>query len=163
MAKQYFRLISDVTILYPRDYDLVDPTILDPASATTLFPGEWLKTVYSGAELKVQRGTGLETDPICSPYFADFKARTDVQAVKKVPLLPWLEYEGYTFICNTAGLTTVGQPLSVNDVTVDGFVGKRGLVTTPVGYNLVVASYMGPGEKTGEIRFLKKPGHFQTV
>jgi hypothetical protein len=41
MAKQYFRLLSDVTVLYPRDYDLVDPTILDPASASTLFPGEW--------------------------------------------------------------------------------------------------------------------------
>jgi len=163
MAKQYFRLLSDVTVLYPRDYDLVDPTILDPASASTLFPGEWLKTVYSGSDLKVQRGTGLETDRICGPYFADFKARTDVQAVKRVPILQWGEYEAYTFICNTTGLTTVGQPLSVNDVTVDTFTGKRGLVLTPAGTNLVVATYMGPGEKTGEIRFLKKPGHFQTI
>lgn len=157
MGKQYFRLISDVTILYPRDYELVDPTILDPTSTSVLLPGEWLKVVTSGGDLKAQRGTGTETVRAVGPWFADSKGRTDVQSVKKAPLLMWGEFEGFTYICNTTALTTVGQPLSVADVTVDGLAGKRGLINAPSGAaTLVVAKYMGPGDKTGEIRFLRQ-------
>lgn len=153
MAKQYFKLLSDVTILYPRDYELVDPTIIDPLSTSALLPGEWLKLQLVGTDDKAARGSGIETSRSIGPWFADFRGRTDVQAAKRVPLLMFYDFEALTSICDTTGLSTAGLPLMVNDVTVDGMTAKRGLVIATTGTRIIPAIYLSPGERTGEIRF----------
>lgn len=159
MALQTFELISDMTIVYPRDYPAVDKTILDPFAANPLIGGEWLRQkIVNGAPAWERGGPGVETNPLCGPYWGD-RGRYEVQAAGTVPCIYLQSFEAYTRVCNTTGLTTSGQKLMITDVTVDGVANKRGLaLAAGAAGTLFVAYYEGPGRYTGEIRIYAPDG-----
>ena len=75
-----------------------------------------------------------------------------------VPILWLYDFEAFTSVCDTNGLTTNGQKLSVNDVTVDGIANRRGLKLTPAGVgNMYVSFIRFLGRSVGEIRFVRRP------
>ena len=121
---QTFKLVSEFTTIQRRSKELVDPTILKPTSANPLLNGEWLK-LHATLD-KVQRGSGdAGADEPSWVWFAD-QGQYDVQAIGRGPLL-WLgEFEADTKIFDGTGITTLGMPLMVGDVTI-GSLTRRGL------------------------------------
>ena len=161
MAKPRFEPITDMTMLYPRDYPLADPTVLTSTS-NPLIEGEWLRQTVVGTSIQLQRpsGSGIETNPNLGPWWGE-RGRYDVFQFGGVPILWLYDFEAYTLVCDTTGLTTNGQKLSVNDVTVEGIANRRGLKLTPSGVgNMYVGYYISPGRTTGEIRFVRRPAGF---
>ena len=157
MAYPKFEPITDMTILYPRDYPLYDPTVLTSTS-NPLIGGEWLRQRIVGSTVQVERpsGTGVETNELCGPWWGE-QGRYDTIIYKGVPILWLYDFEAFTSVCSTSGLSTSGQKLSVSDVTVDGIANRRGLILTPAGAGtLFVGNYVSPGRKTGEIRFVRR-------
>ncbi len=168
MAGLYFEPITDMTDLKPRDYPVSDITILDPFTANPLIEGEWLRIKNPSAQtLQWERpagGAGIETNPLCGPWWGE-KGRYDTRASGMVPCILFSEFEAYTKVCDTTGLTTTGQLLSVTDVTIDTIANRRGLKLARTGHvgDLYVAFYVSPGRKTGEIRILRKAPGFTVV
>lgn len=164
MAKPRFEPITDMTMLYPRDYLLQDPTILTSQS-NPLIEGEWLRQVLVGNTVQLARpsGTGVETIPNVGPWWGE-QGRYDVYASKMVPILWLYDFEAFTSVCDTTGLTTNGQKLSITDVTVGGIANRRGLKLTASGSNtMYVGFYVSPGRTTGEIRFVRRTPAFTVV
>lgn len=167
MAAPYFEPILDMTTLMPQDYEVSDTTILDPFTINPLLEGEWLRIKNSsGQTLQWERasGTGIETNPLCGPWWGE-KGRYDVRALGMVPCLLYNEFQAYTKVCDTTGLTTTGQKLSVTDVTIDGIANRRGLKLARTGNvgDLYVAYYVSPGRRAGEIRILRKAPGFTVL
>lgn len=157
MATPKFEPITDMTILYPRDYPLFDPSVLT-SNTNPLIGGEWLRQRIVSNAVQVERpsGTGLETNELCGPWWGE-QGRYDVLTSKMVPILWLYDFEAYTSVCSVTSLTTSGQKLSVSDVTVDGIANRRGLILTPTGAGtLFVGNYVSPGRKAGEIRFVRR-------
>src|SRR5574337_203845 len=119
-----FKLVSEFTTIQARSKELVDPTILKPTSTNPLLDGEWLQ-LHATLD-KVQRGSGdAGADTPSWNWFAE-QGRYEGQAIARGPLL-WLgEYEADTKIFDGTGITTLGQPLMVSDVTIGGLT-RRGL------------------------------------
>lgn len=164
MAKPKFEPITDMTMLYPRDYLLQDPSILT-STTNPLIEGEWLRQGIVGSSVQLYRdsGAGIATNPNIGPWWGE-KNRYDVLSSKMVPILWLYDFEGFTSVCDTTGLSTNGQKLSVNDVTVDGVANRRGLKLTPAGVgNMYVGYYISPGRTVGEIRFVRRPPGFTVV
>jgi hypothetical protein len=153
MGYPTFDPISDMTLLQPRDYDLSDPTILDPYAANPLLGGEWLRVILSNGTQVLERpvGGGTESNPLVGPFWGE-TGNYNIQGTKRLPILLFAPFEAHTTVCDTTGLTTAGQKLMVTDVTIGGLQ-RRGVKLAAGGAGvLVVAYYEGPGRRVGEIR-----------
>lgn len=148
MAVQNFKLVSEFQTIHRRPFELVDPTILNPTAGNPLLDGEFLEL---NSAYKMLRGV---SNPAAVPSFAYFaeRGRYEVQAIQKGPFLYLGPYEADTLIFDGTGITTVGQKLEVNDVTIGGLT-KRGLKIYTSG---VVVGYVTrlPANNKNFLRFI---------
>lgn len=145
-----FKLVSEFTTIQRRSKELVDPTILKPTSTNPLLDGEWLK-LHATVD-KMQRGSGdAGADEPSWVWFAE-QGRYEVQAIQRGPFL-WLgEFEADTKIFDGTGITTLGMPLMVADVTIGGLT-KRGLKLRTGTNHLVGRVTRLPAANTNFLRF----------
>ena len=125
---RYFRLTTEFIDIKRRGFELADPTILEPAGANPLLEGEFLEL---DANYKMVRNTG---DGLL-PAFAcvSESGRYETQAIQKSAFLFLGAYEAETKVFDAsleATITTAGQALMVNDVTI-GALTRRGLTALP--------------------------------
>jgi len=148
MAVQNFKLVSEFQTIQRRPFELNDPTILNPTAGNPLLDGEFLEL---NSSYKMLRGT---VNPAAVPSFAYFaeRGRYEVQAIQKGPFLFLGPYEADTLIFDGTGITTVGQKLEVNDVTI-GALTRRGLKIFTSG---VVVGYVTrlPANNKNFLRFI---------
>jgi len=153
---QYFKLVSEFQTIHRRPFELADPTILNPNSATPLVEGEFLEL---NSAYKMARGSGDGLVPGFA-YFAE-QGRYEVQTISKGPFLYGNFYEADTMIMDPAleaTITYAGQPLMVNDVTI-GAIARRGLTAlpgSPAGTEFVIG-YVSrlPANNGGYLRFIR--------
>lgn len=110
MAIENFRLVTPVERLERKDLTLADPTLANPNNANPLLDGEFLE--YD-ANYKGVRSGG---DILSFVIFAE-RGRTDVQALRRTPVLYMGHYEADTVIMDATGMA-LGDPLMVDDVTI---------------------------------------------
>lgn len=136
MAAPNFELITELQTLTRRDFQLGNEAILNPLDANPLLDGEWLEL---DANYKLIRGTGEGLSANVFPVHTE-RGRYDTQAIGKTNVLMLGMYEAKTKIYDSTSLL-LGSPLTVQDVTIGGVAGKRGLklegataLRTRVGY-----------------------------
>lgn len=153
---QFFKLVSEFQTIHRRPFELADPGILKPDNAAPLVEGEFLQldTAY-----KMARGSADGVVPAFA-YFAE-QGRYETQAIGKGPFLYGNFYEADTMIMDAAleaTITTVGQPLMVNDTTIGAIV-RRGLTAlpgSPAGTEFVVGYVTRlPANNGGYLRFIR--------
>src|SRR5688500_13639350 len=105
-------LISDLLPIIRRDFDLADPTLLNPVGTNPLLDGEWLQL---NSSYKLTRGAAGDVAVPSYQLFAE-RGRYDTQSIGKVPVLFIGGYEAETDIADFTGLA-VNDPLKVSDVT----------------------------------------------
>ncbi len=153
----YMNLVSPVLPVDRRDFELVDPTILNPNNANPLLDGEWLSLNTSA--YKLERGSGTLAVPSYQ-VFAE-RGRYDTQGAQKVPVLFIGSYEAETSIYNSSGLS-VNDFLVVGDVTISATT-KKGLIKCPTSSG----SYWIVGHvtrlPTGKVRYRTLQGGFLRV
>ena len=148
MAVENFRLHSPVEKLERRDFPVVDRTILNPNGANPLLDGEFMELDATQPK-KVIRATG---DKLSWAVFGE-RGRTDVQALRKVPLLYMGAYEADTLIMDATAMAH-GDPLMVDDVTIDSLT-KSGLKTHGGGTELVIGYVLRlPSQNGQKLRFM---------
>lgn len=129
-----FELVSDIIPIVRRDFSLATPALADPYNANCLIDGEWM--VVNDVN-KLQRATDIAVAGAKAlsgshkvPSYALFaeRGRTDVQALRKPPILYGGWYEAETRIFDATAKSTgapevqypaisyVGQPLQVATV-----------------------------------------------
>lgn len=133
-----FEPVSSILAVQRKDFALADKTLAKPlGNANPLTDGEWMiiNTAYQAVRAADVGSAGNEATQTSYLVFAE-EGRWDVQAMSmaKVPLLFLHGYEGDTRIFDAAAalgsgaaITTVGQPLKVASITINGLV-KTGLV-----------------------------------
>lgn len=118
MAVENFRLVTPAEKLERKGLTLADPTLANPNGTNPLLDGEWLE--YDGNYKGVRAGG----DILCWVVWAE-RGRSDVQAIRKVPVLYMGTYEADTLIMDSTGIA-LGDALMVDDVTIDTLT-KSGL------------------------------------
>lgn len=143
-----FRLHTPVEKLERRDFPVADPSILNPNGANPLLAGEFME-LDATTPTKVVRAGGLK---LSWAVFAE-RGRSDVQALRKVPLLYMGAYEADTLIMDATALAH-GDPLMVDDVTISALT-KSGLKKHGGGADLVVGYVMRlPSQNGNKLRFM---------
>ncbi len=150
-------LISEVLPVNRRDFQLTDPTILNPNNANPLLDGEWLE--MDSSSYTVKRGTG-EGASMAWPVFS-LRGQYDTQAIQKSTLLFFGGYEALTAICDTTALA-VGNFLVVADVTIGGLT-KRGLKKASGGGQHFVQGVVTKLPGGGKVQFLHTGGFQITI
>jgi len=145
-------LITPVNDNFRRDVELVDPTLLDPTEADALIQGEWITLDSTG--LKAVRA--VAGDRGAMQVFTP-KGDTSAQAIGKTAVLQLHEYEAETTIFDDAFAGAVGDPLTVDTITLDTvaaiFSGLRAAtVSGDVVYGFVTRI---PSANNGKLRFQK--------
>lgn len=127
MAEPNLILVTEMQTLIRRDFIVYDNSILNPlfsGSGGPLLDGEWLE--LDTVSYKLKRGATGSQSRAVYPVFVE-RGRYDTQAIGKVTVLMLNEFEAESKIVNLAGLA-VGDHLKVDDVTIGGVSGKRGLL-----------------------------------
>lgn len=162
MAGPNFDIISGLEYTDRRDYNLVDPTILNPTSLNPLVDGEWLEL---DAAQKLKRGTSLlaaneAANALTFPVWAE-TGRWDTQTIQKVPVIRWAYFEARTALVDNTNCV-VGTPLIVKDIVFKGVAGRRGLAIAPTTtanhfiFGLWEKTWAFPGGLTG-CQFVRVP------
>lgn len=147
MAVENFRLVTPVEKIERKDLSLADPTLANPNGANPLLDGEFLE--YD-ANYKGVRAGG---DVLCFAVFAE-RGRTDVQALRRVPVLYMGAYEADTVIMDSTAMA-LGDPLMVDDVTIATLT-KSGLKKHGGGAELVVGYITRlPANNGQKLRFIQ--------
>jgi hypothetical protein len=149
-----FELVSEFTPIMRRAFevatlDVAGVNITNPNSANPLVLGEFLEL---NSSYQMVRGT---VNGATVPAFAVFgeRGRTDVQSLKKAPMLYLGPYEAQTKVYDSAGLT-LGCALMVNDVTYGGLV-RRGLKLHAGGAKIVGYCTRLPANNNNYLRFYR--------
>lgn len=141
-----FRLVTPVERLERKDLSLADPTLANPNGSNPLLDGEFLE--YDSSYKGVRAG-GLI---LSWAVFAE-RGRTDVQALRKVPVLYMGPYEADTLIMDATSIA-LGDPLMVDDVTISALT-KSGLKKHGGGSELVVGYVTRiPSSNGQKLRFM---------
>lgn len=145
-------LITPVNDNFRRDVELADSTLLDPNEADALIQGEWLK--FSGAQGKVVRAVAGDRGAM-----QVFTPKGDIsgQAIGKTAVLQLHEYEAETTIFDDGFAGAIGDPLTVDTITLDTvgaiFSGLRAATTSgDIVYGHVTRL---PADNNGKLRFQK--------
>ena len=147
MAVENFRLVTPLEKIERKGLSLADPTLANPNGANPLLDGEFLE--YDAAYKGVRAGG----DTISFAVFAE-RGRTDVQALRKVPVLYMGAYEADTVIMDSTGIA-LGDPLMVDDVTIATLT-KSGLKKHGGGAELVVGYVTRTPAANGQkLRFMQ--------
>ena len=118
------------------------PAILDPLDATAVEQGEWLNPDSTGKTYERVSGTpATAAGPVIAYPVASPKGSTDVQAIRKVEL--YIDWEIADTTCYESATYTVGEPLCVNTVTIDG-VSRAVLVKAIADFDYVQAEVITP-------------------
>lgn len=122
MPTPNFELITELATLTRRDFYLAVEGILNPLDANPLLDGEWLEL---DANYKLVRGTGEGVSANVFPVHTE-RGRYDTQAIGKTNVLMLGMYEAETKIMDATSLL-LGSPLTIQDCTIGGVAGKRGV------------------------------------
>lgn len=148
-----FELVSENVPIQRRAFEVATlvsgVNITNPNSANPLVMGEWLElnTAY-----QMVRGS---VDGALVPSFCVWgeRGRTDVQALKKAPMLYLGSYEAQTKVMDATGLT-LGEALMVGNVTYGGLT-RRGLKQHGGGAEKIVGYVTRlPANNNGFLRFI---------
>lgn len=130
-----FELVTELQTLIRRDFPLADPTLLQPLGSAPLLDGEWLEldTNYKLARLPENTGftavggTKEGANRNVFPVHTE-RGRYDTQAIGKTNVLYLGQFEADLAVamCLNAGSLKVGDPLTVQNVSVGG-QNRRGL------------------------------------
>lgn len=143
----YLTLISEVLPMQRRDFYVEDPTLLNPLNANPLLDGEFLEI---NANYKLARGSSEQAKPAWQVWAE--RGRYDTQAIGKTTVLFIGGYEAETSVYTSTGLA-VGDALVIDDVTVGGVAGKRGVVKLGVGSGQHMVYGYVTRILTGRVRF----------
>ncbi len=148
--------ISPVNDIFRRDFDLADPTLLDPTSATALEGGEWMTLDSTGKLVRVGATAVPDAFQLFSP-----KGDTAAQAIGKATIFFLHDYEALTDMFEDGGGGfTIGQYLTAKEVTVDT-VTRAGLTQATQGTDIVTAIVTGlPAANDGKLKYLKIQPYF---
>lgn len=170
VSKINFEPVSDINVLHRRDFQLYDPTLINPMNAVCIVDGEWVGLNTSN---QLVRATDITVNhnpatAICFPIFYE-RGRYDGQALaeKRMTILLLGQYEFDTRVYHAtdavgsgAAITAVLQPLKVATVsiTMTG-VGTRyftGLVGSQYTDNAPIVGYVTrlPANNHGKLRFI---------
>lgn len=145
-----FRLVSEFQTIHRRPFELATPALLNPNNANPLLDGEFLELT---ANYRMERGTGTPA-LVPSFAFAAERGRYETQAIQKGPFLYLGDYEADTLIFDGTGITAVGQQVEVNNVTIGGVAGKRGLVIFTAGKSIGWVTRL-PAANNNFLRFIR--------
>lgn len=129
MAAPNFILITELQNTLRRDFPLSAPAILSPFDARPLVEGEWLEL---DANYQLGRGgnnNSSDADEATNPnvYVVHTeKGRYDTQSIQKANVIMLGMYEAETLIHDVLSGIAVGDPLTVQDMTIGGIV-RRGV------------------------------------
>ena len=162
----HFNVTSFLDKTWRRDHVLTDQLLVKGGTGLhqSLVDGEWLEH-YSTTDERVLRNAGyIAAGPIGDdiaegagpswPVLSE-AGRFDVQmsSEPKVPLLYQGDFEAKTDVCNTTGLVTVGQALSVQNILMaDGTV-RRGLALVDTAATAWVVGFLIRVWTDGWIKF----------
>lgn len=147
MSVENFRLVTPVEKLERKDLTLADPTLANPNAANPLLDGEFLE--YNTAYKAVRAGGSI----LCFAIFAE-RGRTDVQALRKTPVLYMGHYEADTVIMDATAIA-LGDKLMVDNVTISGLT-KSGLKKHGGGAELVIGYVTRTPATNGQkLRFIQ--------
>lgn len=160
MSKPNFELITELQATIRRDFPLAAPAILSPYDSRPLVEGEWLEL---DSNYLLARGgdnnAGTADEGLNAAVFPVHteKGRYETQAIQKANVIFLGMYEAETLI-HPADLSgyAVGDPLTVQDVTVGGLV-RRGLAKAAGTDERVVVGYISKITGTGaaaKLRFV---------
>jgi hypothetical protein len=144
-------LITPVNDVFRRDFELADPTLLDPTTALALIQGEWLVRDSSGKVARV----GATPVRGAMQMFTQ-KGDTSAQAIGKVAVLQLNEYEAETIMFADGLSPAMGDALTVKSITVDGTAGRCGLAAAGSGELVYGHVTKTPALNNGKIRFTKQ-------
>jgi len=148
MSVENFRLHTPVEKIVRKDFTVSDPAIVNPNGANPLLAGEFMELDSTNPK-KIVRAGG---DDLSWAVWAE-RGRTDVQALRKVPLLYMGAYEADTLIMDDTALAH-GDPLMVDDVTIATLT-KSGLKKHGGGSELVVGYVLRlPSVNGNKLRFM---------
>jgi hypothetical protein len=130
---QTFKLVSAVQSLWSRDFEVNDPNYVVPGHTDAIIMGEFVE-INDAYKLIPGDGAG--------PQFAVWaeEGRSDVQAIRQLPILFLGGYEADTLIFNTAAAPALGAKLEVvntlsyNSRTVSGLQTHAGGAKEVVGF-----------------------------
>jgi hypothetical protein len=149
MAVENFRLVSPVEKVERRDLPLNAPALATPSNANPLVQGEFMELDSTNPRTVIRSGGDILSWAIWAE-----KGRSDVQAIRKVPLLYMGTYEADTIVMTAAGLTH-GGALMVDDVTFESLT-RSGLVIHGGGAELVVGYVTRlPASNGNKLRFIQ--------
>lgn len=139
-------IISGLEYVDRRDYYLTIPDILSPLYTGTggpLVEGEWL---VLGTDQKLRRnvtGSAPHEETFVNTFMVWAEnGRFDTQAIQKVPVIRWDQFEAVTYVVDTTGLVE-GDRLVVKDITFDGIAGRRGLAkATGTGSHIIFGHFI---------------------
>lgn len=123
MAGPNFELITELQSIIRRDFPVASTSLLEPLASNPLIDGEWLEL---NSSQQLVRGTGEGSSLLVFPVHTE-RGRYDTQAIGKANVLfAGGTWQASTKVCDTTGLV-VGDLLTVQDVTIGGIQGRRGL------------------------------------
>lgn len=150
--------VSDILATQRRDFPLADKTLADPLNAVALVDGEWM---VINNDYKLVRASDVATPgnkASQSSYvlFAE-RGRYDIRAMSetKMPIIFMGDYECDTRIFDATGLTSAGQALMVQTITI-GSRNYSGLIVHGGGADPIVGRVTRlPANNGGKLRFVR--------
>jgi hypothetical protein len=147
MAVENFRLVTPIERVFKKDLTLADPTLANPNAANPLLDGEWLE--YDSSYKGVRAGGNILTWALWAE-----RGRTDVQGLRKVPVIYMGGYEADTLIMDSTSIA-LGDKLMVDDVTISSLT-KSGLKKHGGGSELIIGYVTRiPSSNGQKLRFMQ--------
>jgi len=153
-----FKIIfPDVSMLLRKDFELVDPHIVDPKATGVdlLYQGEWLTPMFTAMKL-ARCLAAPAAAPIAYPVFS-LRGDYNIQFSKLVPAIMGNRYVADTLVFDrTPGvIAALGMGLAPKLQAFDGSLVGRSVLTAS-GVGDVIAAYVLelPGSATAPLRIL---------
>jgi len=146
------KLITPVNDVFRRDVTLADPLLVDPTLSTSLRQGEWL--TFDGSGKAVRAVVGARG---AMQVFTE-KGDLGGQALGKTCVLQLHDYEAETAVFDDAFAGAVGDPLTVDIITLDTVAGVHSGLRVAIAGELVYGVVTKiPSANNGKIRYMRVP------
>lgn len=126
MAAPNFTLISELQTLTRYDFTVTNPALLNPLNANPIVDGEWLELDSNYQLIRGAPGAGVHEGTAPAHVVHTEQGRYDVQGLGKVNVLYLGMYEAETYVTDTGYSPTLGDRLTVQDVSFNSLT-RRGL------------------------------------
>jgi len=158
MPAPLFNMVTELQATIRRDFALAAPAILNPLDSRPLVEGEWLELDSNYLLARAgDNNAGTADEGLNAAVFPVFteRGRYETQAIGKVTVLFLGMYEAETLIHPAdVGAYNIGDPLTVQDVSVGGVV-RRGLAVSAGADERTVVGFISKITGTGASALLR--------